>query len=176
MPQCSRQRCSGTPTIPCGVWATLFAAACRPYGPILSILVSTQVVQPPITLTTFFPFYISASLLQGSCINIPLKLSQVKTQLKYVKINKKKNMVKYSQMVRYSNAKILFILGTKMKDFSLHPLPSQIAFFQLEYPLHIFYHQITGSRLHAKGFLYHFVIILIKFGSLVTEKKFLFIH
>ena len=29
------QWCSGTHTIPYGVWATLFAATCRPYDPIL---------------------------------------------------------------------------------------------------------------------------------------------
>ena len=52
-----KQWCSGSHTIPLGVWATLFAAACRPYDPILSTLAFTQVMQPHIT----FFFYLSAS-------------------------------------------------------------------------------------------------------------------
>ena len=50
-----------------------------------------------------FFFYISTSLIQGSCTNIHLELLQVKTQLKYVKINR--NIVKYTYKclwVRYS--------------------------------------------------------------------------
>ena len=47
------QWCSDIHTIPHGVWVTLFAAACRLYDPMLSILVSTHVVQPPITLPFF---------------------------------------------------------------------------------------------------------------------------
>ena len=42
-----------------------------------------------------------------------------------------------------SNASILLIFGTKTKEFSLYPLSFQTALF-LEYPLHIFYHYITG--------------------------------
>ena len=99
-----------------------------------------------------FFFYISTLLLQASCMNIPLELLQVKTQLKYVKINKKK-IVKYAykclwvryllQIVRYSNITILFVFGTKTNEFLLHPLSIQIALFSV----HIFLplHRCTNS-------------------------------
>ena len=105
-------------------------------------------------LLFFFIFYFNTLLLQGSCLNI---LLQVKTQLKYVIVNK--NIVKYAykclrvRYCRYSNivnwvycfggATILLIFGTTNK-FLLHPLPFQIALFRAP-PTH-FYHYITGPK------------------------------
>ena len=56
-------------------------------------------------------------------------------------------MGKILQIVRYSNATILFIFGTKTKDFSLHPLPFYIAFFRV-YSTHFIplHHQLLSSE------------------------------